>query len=52
MPAVFSKEQEHDLLNRGFTRRSFGRLATLLSAGAALPFTNEFPLPQMSRARG
>ncbi len=52
MPAVFSKEQEHDLLNRGFTRRSFGRLATLLSAGAALPFTSEFALAQMSRVEG
>lgn len=32
----------------GFTRRSFGRMATLLTAGAALPFYNESALAQLS----
>ncbi len=49
---MISKQLENDLLTRGFTRRSFGRLATLLSAGAALPFTHEFALAQMSRPHG
>lgn len=52
MSPVFSKQQETDLLSRGFTRRGFGRIATLLSAGAALPFTNEFALAQMSKLDG
>jgi len=39
---------EHDLMKRGFTRRSFGRIATLLSAGATLPFYNETALAQIS----
>lgn len=52
MPAHFSTEQESDFLNRGFSRRSFGRLAALLSTGAALPFANEFALAQQSRVAG
>ncbi len=52
MPANFSDPQERDLLRRGFSRRSFGRLAALLSAGATLPFANEFALAQQSRVAG
>jgi histidinol-phosphate aminotransferase len=52
MLANFSTQQERDLLQRGFTRRSFGRLAALLSAGATLPFANEFALAQQSRVQG
>ncbi len=33
-------------LRRGFTRRDFGRLAALLTAGASLPFYNEAALAQ------
>jgi histidinol-phosphate aminotransferase len=35
---------------RGFSRRSFGRLATLLAAGSSLPFYNEPALAQLSKA--
>ena len=33
-----------DLLQTGFSRRNFGKLATILTAGASLPFYNEFSL--------
>ena len=46
MNAVFSKDQQTDLLARGFSRRTFGRFATLAAAGAALPFYNESALAQ------
>src|SRR5689334_25014272 len=47
-----SKPQERNLLNRGFSRRSFGRIAAMISAGAALPFYNESALAQLSAVRG
>ena len=34
---------------RGYSRRSFGRLATLLAAGSSLPFYNEPALAQLSK---
>jgi len=37
-------------VKRGFSRRTFGRIATMLTAGAALPFYNESALAQLSRA--
>lgn len=40
-----------DLLERGFSRRSFGRIASVLAAGAALPFYNEQALAQLSMVR-
>src|SRR5258708_2680059 len=46
MPELFSPEHSAELLKRGFSRRSFGRVATLLGAGAALPFYNEAALAQ------
>ena len=49
MNAVLTHCQKDDLLNRGFSRRTFGRIATMLSAGAALPFYNEPALAQLSR---
>lgn len=36
------------LVRRGFTRRTLGRAAALLGAGAALPFYNESALAQLS----
>ncbi len=43
-------EQEMRFLQRGFSRRSFGRIAVLAGAGAAsLPFFNEPALAQLSR---
>ncbi len=51
MPSIVSAKQEPELLRRGFSRRSFGRIATVLSAGAALPFYNEHALAQLSKVR-
>ena len=39
------------LLQRGFTRRQAGRIASLLTAGAALPFYNEFAMAQDAERR-
>jgi histidinol-phosphate aminotransferase len=44
-----SDNQKRELVNRGFSRRTFGRIATMLTAGAALPFYNESALAQLSR---
>src|SRR6185503_18921112 len=35
MKASLRAEQEQDLLNRGFSRRSFGKIAALIAVGAA-----------------
>ncbi len=51
MSSPFTATQTADLLKRGFSRRSFGRLATVLSAGAALPFYNERALAQLSMVK-
>jgi histidinol-phosphate aminotransferase len=48
---MLSAEQKADFLRRGFSRRSFGRLATVLTAGATLPFYNEQVLAQLSLIR-
>lgn len=48
MDSVLTREQQQDLLKRGFTRRSFGRIAAMLTAGATLPFYNEAALAQLS----
>ena len=39
-------EQRDDFLRRGFTRRDLARIAALLTAGAALPFSTEPALAQ------
>ncbi len=46
MNDLFGREIRHDLIRRGFTRRDFGRLAALMTAGASLPFYNESALAQ------
>ncbi|HUB80835.1 MAG TPA: pyridoxal phosphate-dependent aminotransferase [Bryobacteraceae bacterium] len=46
---VLTRKQQEDFLSRGFSRRSFGRIATMLTAGAALPFTSEPALAQLSK---
>jgi histidinol-phosphate aminotransferase len=38
-------------LQRGFTRRDVGRIARLLTAGAALPFYNEYAMAQDAERR-
>jgi histidinol-phosphate aminotransferase len=44
-------EQTHSLLERGFSRRDLGRIASLLTAGAALPFYNEYAMAQDAQQR-
>jgi histidinol-phosphate aminotransferase len=51
MSSVLNSAQQADLLRRGFSRRSFGRIASVLAAGAALPFYNEKALAQLSMVR-
>ncbi len=53
MPAVLTKKMQHDFTKRGFSRRSFGRIAAIIGAGAAaLPFYNEPAMAQLSMVRG
>lgn len=50
MNAVLTQRQKQDFLERGFSRRSFGRIAAMMGAGAtALPFFNEGALAQLSK---
>jgi histidinol-phosphate aminotransferase len=51
MPAVLNAEQRVELVRRGFSRRNFTRIASLITAGAALPFYSEPALAQLSRVR-
>ena len=52
MSPVLNSEQQAHFLRRGFSRRSFGRIAALIGAGATLPFYNESALAQLSQVRG
>lgn len=45
---MLTSEHKQDLVKRGFTRRNFGRISSLLAAGAALPFYNEAAMAQLS----
>ncbi len=45
-------EQKRDFLQRGFSRRTLGRIAAVMGAGAALPFYNEPAMAQLSAIRG
>ncbi len=49
---VLTDEQKQDFTRRGFSRRNFGRLAAMISAGAAMPFFNEPALAQLSKVSG
>ena len=51
MPAILNADQQADLIRRGVSRRVFGRIATMVTAGAALPFYNEPALAQLSMVR-
>ncbi|MCU1294525.1 MAG: aminotransferase [Bryobacterales bacterium] len=51
MSPTFTAEQKNDFVRRGFSRRSFGRLATMLAAGTTLPFYSEHALAQLSMVR-
>ena len=49
MKNLLTEKQQDEFLSRGFSRRAFGRIATMLTAGAALPFYNEPALAQLSK---
>src|SRR5882757_3713409 len=51
MPATLNADQQTDLIRRGVSRRNFGRIATVLTAGATLPFYNEPALAQLSMVK-
>src|SRR2546421_11952312 len=48
---LLSRGQTHSFLQRGFSRRQLGRIASLLTAGASLPFYNEFAMAQDAERR-
>src|SRR3954453_4216189 len=52
MDSFLTAEQKRDFLNRGFSPRSFGRIAAIITTGAALPFYNEPALAQFSKMQG
>ena len=49
---MLTVERSKDFIGRGLSRRNFGRLATMLAAGSALPFYNEQALAQLSMVKG
>ena len=49
---TLSSQDMKEFLQRGFTRRNFGRIATMVAGASALPFYNEPALAQLSRIRG
>ncbi len=51
MPTPIIPAVEESILSRGFSRRQLGRIASVLTAGAALPFYNEAAFAQRA-ARG
>jgi histidinol-phosphate aminotransferase len=51
MNTCLSAEQQRDFSRRGFSRRTFGRIAAVMGAGAALPFYNEPAMAQLSAVR-
>ena len=51
MNDLLTPQQKDDFIRRGFSRRSFGRLAAMIGAGAALPFYNEPAMAQLSAVR-
>ena len=46
---MLTTKLENDLMARGISRRSFGRIASLLAAGSSLTFYNEMAMAQASR---
>src|SRR5690349_17353119 len=48
---AFQPDLAESLLTKGFSRRQLGRIASLLTAGAALPFYNEFAMAQEATRR-
>jgi histidinol-phosphate aminotransferase len=53
MPPSLTVNLEENFLSRGFSRRQLGKIASVLTAGAALPFYNEAAFAQNAmRGRG
>src|SRR6516165_9887626 len=52
MQVCLTETQKSDLVQRGFSRRNFGRIAAMITAGATLPFYNESAMAQLSAVRG
>ena len=52
MNAVLTDELKREFESRGFSRRNFGRIAAMITAGATLPFYNEPALAQLSKVSG
>ena len=48
---LLTKQHQRDFINRGFSRPNFHKIASVLAAGAALPFYNERALAQFSMVR-
>jgi histidinol-phosphate aminotransferase len=51
MNGSLTAQQQRDFALRGFSRRTFGRIAAVMGAGAALPFYNEPAMAQLSAVR-
>ena len=49
MAAVLTEKLQEEFVRRGFSRRNFGRIAAMITAGASLPFYNEPALAQLSK---
>ncbi|MGB7264788.1 MAG: pyridoxal phosphate-dependent aminotransferase [Terracidiphilus sp.] len=49
MTGILNKEQESELLLRGFTRRSFFRFAAMVAGASAMPFYDEPAMAQLSK---
>jgi histidinol-phosphate aminotransferase len=47
-----NEQQTQEFVKRGFSRRTFGRLAAMMTAGATLQFYNESAMAQRSAIRG
>ena len=52
MNVCLTPQQKNDFVKRGFSRRNFGRLAAMITAGATMPFFNEPAMAQLSALRG
>jgi histidinol-phosphate aminotransferase len=48
---MLTRKQTNSFLDRGFSRRDIGRIASLLTAGATLPFYNEYAMAQDAQRR-
>lgn len=48
---MLTRQQTSSFLARGFSRRDLGRIASLLTAGATLPFYNEYAMAQDAQRR-